>query len=412
MTYFQKCKKPMTILLASVCLLAMGAPAYAQDGIPTIVLDPLSEEQPVSEQPPPEQLSEPAVTAPLNTESSASVEPVPPQSLPVSQETTAQELPEMPPLPEEEIPSQETLPQAEVNIIQMDESVQQPQQPQEPGVAVAPQPDQDTLVDLNEAIEAAETAATGAAPQQPTLTPAEDEEPAVFYDANDAGGPKGQLATQQSIIRKVDPVKEPASRYVIVDKEAKVDSVEAQLVAASRAIKLGRYDSALDLYNGLYEKNQRDPRVLMGRAVALQHLERFDEAMQAYEAFEKIDPDNIEARINMLGLLATRFPAVAQQRLKQLLEESPQNVGVLAQLAITEGKQGNYEGAMRYLGVASSLEPRNANHLYNMGVVSDRAGDRKAAVQFYEKALELDTIYGRGQSIPRELIYERLAVIR
>lgn len=234
--------------------------------------------------------------------------------------------------------------------------------------------------------------------------------PDVFYDSDDVA-PAGEMA-KRGAITKLDPVKSPASRFVIVDKGKKADTTEARLVAASRAMKLGRYDSALEIYDVLYRENSRDPRILMGRAVALQHLDRFDESMSVYEEFSAIKPDDVEARINMLGLLATRFPAVATQRLKALHEEYPESTGVLAQLAIAEGKQGNYEGAMRYLGVAASMQPRNANHVYNMAVVADRAGNRKQAVAFYEQALELDTMYGQGQTIPRQNIYERLAAIR
>ena len=47
-----------------------------------------------------------------------------------------------------------------------------------------------------------------------------------------------------------------------------------------------------------------------------------------------------------------------------------------------------------------------------MAVIADKAGDKKQAISYYEKALEIDTINGGGRSIPREVVYERLAQLR
>ncbi len=47
-----------------------------------------------------------------------------------------------------------------------------------------------------------------------------------------------------------------------------------------------------------------------------------------------------------------------------------------------------------------------------MAVVADTAGSKKEAIQFYEQALEIDTLYGKGDAIPRSQIFERLAGLR
>jgi len=236
-------------------------------------------------------------------------------------------------------------------------------------------------------------------------TAAED----VFYDA-DALVPKGEMSGASP--RKMDPVVEPASRFIIVRKGAPSDSQTANLVAANRAIKLGRYSSALEIYNKLYDKNPKDPTVLMGRAVALQKMGNIDEAIAAYESVLIVQEQNTEARTNMLGLLSERYPAVAIRQLLDLREKNPENIGVLAQLAVVEARLGNYESAMKYLGVAASMEPNNASHSYNMAIIADQAGLKKDAILYYEQALETDTIYGGNRSIPRESVFTRLAQLR
>lgn len=230
-----------------------------------------------------------------------------------------------------------------------------------------------------------------------------------FFDANDLV-PQGEMARAGPV--KVNPSVQPASKLIIVKKNHKADSKTAQLVSAERAMKLGRYDSALALFDNLYESNRKDSRVLMGRAVVLQNLGRFDEAMGMYEKLSVVEPNNIEVKVNMLGLLSTRYPSVALRRLIDLHQKHKSHIGLTAQIAISYANVGDMESAIKYLGVAASMEPENANHLFNMAVVADRAGDEKSAVSYYEKALEIDTIYGAGRSIPRETVYERLAQIR
>lgn len=243
--------------------------------------------------------------------------------------------------------------------------------------------------------------------ETPENNTAPDED--VFYDADELV-PTGELS--RNAPRKVNPALEPASKLIIVRQNASPGSRQAQLVSAARAIKLGRHSSALEIYNNLYKKNKRDPQTLMGRAVALQHLGLIEEAISAYEELLDLRPNNMEAQTNMLGLLSEQFPAIALRKLKDLRSNNPENVGLVAQMAITEARIGNFDSAMRYMGVAASMEPNNANHYFNMGIIADQAGATREAVQYYELALETDTIHGGGRTIPRDQVYTRLAQIR
>jgi hypothetical protein len=47
-----------------------------------------------------------------------------------------------------------------------------------------------------------------------------------------------------------------------------------------------------------------------------------------------------------------------------------------------------------------------------MAVIADRGGKKDQAIQYYEKALEVDTIYGGGRTIPREAAFARLSQLR
>ncbi len=247
-------------------------------------------------------------------------------------------------------------------------------------------------------------------PKVPAVPQVPNPDEGLFFDSESVV-PTGQIATKGTI-RNVSPRTEPASKYVVVSRKEAAGTQNAKLVSAQRALNLGRYDSALELYNELYAKNPKDQAVLMGRAVALQKLGRTDAAVQSYQELLDINPNNTQASVNMLGMMGQRYPAVALRRLLEIKSQNPSDVSVLAQLAIIEANTGRYDEALKYLGIASGLEPRNASHLYNLAVIADRAGEKKMAVQYYEQALEVDAIHGGSRSVPRESIFSRLAQIR
>lgn len=254
-----------------------------------------------------------------------------------------------------------------------------------------------------------------ATPQQaPSLIP-DDNSPEMavdenlFYDANDLV-PQGQQGRYSP--RKVNPVVEPASKLIVVTKDSGPNSRQAQLVAANRAMALGRYDAALNMYKSLYAKNPKNADVLMGVAITLQRMGDRDAAIAAYDELLETQPGNVDAEVNMLGLMSEKYPQVAQHRLEELRQKNPQNLGVVAQLAVTHAQMNNTKDALKYLGVAASLQPENAGHIYNMAVIADRAGHKKDAVRFYEEALEVDSVYGGGRTLNRDAIFERLSRLR
>jgi tetratricopeptide (TPR) repeat protein len=246
-------------------------------------------------------------------------------------------------------------------------------------------------------------------PIVPALPPAKIDENTLFFDS-EALAPQGEMKT--GVPREVNPSVEPGSKLIIVTKDTGANSIQARLVSAQRAMILGRYDSALRIYEEMYAKNKKDPNVLLGRAIAMQKIGSTDSAIQAYQELLDIKPGNVDAELNMLGLMGEQYPAVALQRLMALRDNHPDNPGVLAQIAVAQGRLGQYPEALQSLGMASAIDKNNASHLFNMAVIADRMGNKSKAIQYYQSALETDTIHGGGESIPREAVYERLAQIR
>lgn len=274
-------------------------------------------------------------------------------------------------------------------------------------VAVAEEVDASPSVEENGAVSGVLKGSRGGEGQIDSSGSAIDSAIAEFFDSgSDQAG-----ASPFSSIRKVDPDDEPASRFVIVKKQHEASAEESLLVSANRALQLKRYDSALDMFDALYKRNDRDPRVLMGLGVAQQNTGRFDSAFRTYEQVLEVDPDNKEALLNMMGLLKDKYPAVALRRLSDLREKHPDNAAIVAQIGLVSAKMGDYQSAMRHLGIAASLEPRNATHVFNMAIVADRQRQTQTAIELYQRALEVDSIHRLG-AVPRDTIYDRLSKLR
>ena len=280
----------------------------------------------------------------------------------------------------------------------------------EPVPETAPQPEINELSDPEAANAKAAMDQSTIIPQIPETQAQENADDGLFFDA-EQNIPRSEIG-RKGAPRKISPADEPGTKLIVVTKDYSSSSSKAELVAAERAMKLGRFDAALDMYEAMYAKNKRDPNILMGRAEAYQRLGQDDFAVQAYEELLELRPDNVESRVNMLGLIGQKYPAVALRQLMDLREKNSKNVGIVAQIAVAKAALGEYEDAIRYLGIAASIEPNNPSHIFNMAVVADTAGDKQQAISLYEQALETDTLYGKGDLIPRDAIFERLSSLR
>lgn len=235
----------------------------------------------------------------------------------------------------------------------------------------------------------------------------------TYYDS-DALVPDSELsAAGVTGPRKVDPAYEPGQKYIVVEKGPLASSTEGQYVAATRALKLGRYAAAMEMFEKLYKRNHKDPRILMGLAVAQQGAGFNESAARTYEDLLRLQPNNADAIVNLMGIMRAQYPSVTLKKLMELRGKYPSNPGIPAQLALVNAEMKNYDDALRYFEVAASMDPRNASHIYNMAIVADQKGDTSRAIKFYERALQLDASYGdAANGLPREQIYDRLVVLR
>ncbi len=205
--------------------------------------------------------------------------------------------------------------------------------------------------------------------------------------------------------------KRPYSENVIISSKLTKDRQDSKLIAARNAYRAGRYETALRFYDELYDLNKKDRAVLLGRALVLQKMGRTGEAAKAYDDLLVVDPENKQAVVNMLGIIRQDYPAVAAERLRSLYSKYPDAPEIIAQLGVAQGELKNYEEALQYLTRASSIEPNNPKHFFNMAVIAERMGKSDLAIRYYQRTLEVDSVSG-GNKINREVVYDRLSRLR
>lgn len=338
----------------------------------------------------------PAVDAPPQIDAALNVDPLaPPPAMPAPEVA-------LPAVPEPTIPAPTE--EALQPVVETPVAAQPAVTQEEPVPMAAGAPTDVVAADVADVLEKA--LAEGGGSATGGLASEEFFDSATLPKLPDTAKPSGAMPGMLS------PGNNAASGLVVVTKSAARDSVEALSAAGKRALSLRRYEAALDFYDQLYEKNPDDASVLMGRAVALQNMNRAEEAAVMYDKALAKDPNNPEILLNMLGLLKKQYPAVAYERLKMLRKDYPANSLVAAQLGLAAAEAGDLEEGARNLQVAASLQPNNPQHYFNLGILYERAGKTKDAVLAYEKALEVDAIYGSGRAVSREVIYDRLARLR
>jgi len=263
-------------------------------------------------------------------------------------------------------------------------------------------------------------AAIGTPLVETTATPAmENIDAPSLAPVTEKKTPARKKETKKKSAKKTDSVKaEPAEirplpdKYLVVKKERNATEYDARLTAARSALGRGDNMGALEVFNELYLKGARDARVLMGRAVAMQRLKQDVQAITAYREALTIDPRNLEALTNMLGLLKGQDKGEAIAGLQQLREIYPFNPDVAAQLGMAYGAAGEYEQAIKYLETADALKPGSLDVLYNRAVAYDHLKQTDKAADLYRRVINRAESEGMDQNFPLQDVKKRLATLR
>jgi tetratricopeptide (TPR) repeat protein len=132
---------------------------------------------------------------------------------------------------------------------------------------------------------------------------------------------------------------------------------EIRLKLAVCLLELQRFGAALECFDKCWSEKSRR-RALFGKAVALQHLRRFDEAEKHYERLLAVDPGAEEALSNLIAMSMEVFELARVQKYSQrLLEINPRSPAALKGLALAAMERRDYAAAAPFFFQLTEADP-------------------------------------------------------
>lgn len=203
-----------------------------------------------------------------------------------------------------------------------------------------------------------------------------------------------------------------AREVIVVTRSYGSQSPQAALAAGDRVLQAHQYDNAAEIFDNQLRQNPSDPLALAGKALALQKAGHDVEAMNTYERLISLNPRDVEAMTNYLGLLQTQDPQQALVRLENLAQQYPQNGAVAGQLGMLYARMMDTPNAIRYFQTAAALDGTNATYPFNLAVLYDRLGSKARARDEYRRALGLARDYPSRADVSVDVIRQRLHALR
>ena len=147
---------------------------------------------------------------------------------------------------------------------------------------------------------------------------------------------------------------------------------DARLGLGACLLHLNRPEEALIHFDVCWSDAAR-PRVLLGKAVALQFLRHYEEAQAAYERLLQADASSQEVLGNLLTLsVETHNWDAVEHYGQRLLEASPRSILALQGLAAVALERREYEAAVRYCGRLVELDPECVEGWHNLRFATGR----------------------------------------
>ena len=153
----------------------------------------------------------------------------------------------------------------------------------------------------------------------------------------------------------------------------------------------GHFQQAVDWLTVALEQKPEDRDLLYARALYKEPLGLYDEMIKDFKQLLAIDPDNINVK-NALGYTladANKELDYASELIEQAYLAMPDNAAVIDSKGWLAFRKGAYKEALQFLNIAFKMSP-NADVATHIGEVHWKNGDKDKAMQFWQKAKQLD----------------------
>ena len=161
----------------------------------------------------------------------------------------------------------------------------------------------------------------------------------------------------------------------------------ATLERAYDSLQAGRLEEALRGYEHVLRSDAKSTDALLGLAT-IAALQGQTERAQAYylNALES-DPNDATAQAGVINTRGQADPGQSESRLKTALASQPDSPALHFALGNVYARQLRWSEAQQAYFRAYSVEPDNADFIFNLAVSLDHLHQNKLAAQYYQMAL-------------------------
>lgn len=166
-------------------------------------------------------------------------------------------------------------------------------------------------------------------------------------------------------------------------------ALEPKVNAAYAAYVAGDFDTAKQRYESILAERSEQRDALLGlAALKLRDSDRAG-AHKLYRQVLKRDPNNPTALAATLSIEGGQGDEVTASRLKLMLDEGVDSGFIYFSLGNLYARNNRWSDAQQAYFEALKNYPNNPDYNYNLAVSLDRIGQRRAALKYYEAAINL-----------------------
>lgn len=182
---------------------------------------------------------------------------------------------------------------------------------------------------------------------------------------------------------------EIASGEVRIAKRRTGGALADEVTRAYGAFQLGKLDLAAELYRRALARDPARVDALLGLGAIAMRQQRLADAHRYYREVLAISPRDPVASAALFMIEGGEGNEATEARLKLLADRDADSPYLRFALGNLYAKQRRWTDAQEAYFAAYSRAPANADYAYNLAVSLDQLGQRKAALGYYRKALDL-----------------------
>ncbi|MBI4291396.1 MAG: tetratricopeptide repeat protein [Betaproteobacteria bacterium] len=164
---------------------------------------------------------------------------------------------------------------------------------------------------------------------------------------------------------------------------------DAILERAWEDYQRGNIAAARAGYQQMLEREPNNRDALLGLAAVEVRMRNNGAAEARYQRLLELDPRDSLAQAGLIGLRGQLDPMQSESRLKTLLAGQPEATHLYFTLGNQYALQNRWPEAQQAYFRAYSADPENADYAFNLAVSLDQMQQKKAALEYYQRALAL-----------------------